>query len=95
MSPEESRIRLLAERLEVGDCLASQDAAAIRWAAAELERLRKQVELLSDIPSPELELLVADCIEQQREGFDVLASHAWDRVAQWWDARADRGSPAQ
>jgi len=32
----------------------------------------------------ELVALVGNCIEQQRRGFDVLASAAWDRVVDHW-----------
>ncbi len=32
----------------------------------------------------ELVALVENCIEQQRMGFDVLASSAWDRVVEHW-----------
>ncbi|MCY2977258.1 MAG: hypothetical protein NTU79_01155 [Planctomycetota bacterium] len=85
MSNEEAKLRLLAEDREAGDCISPQEAEAIRWAVAELDRRRDQINLLREVHTPELVRLLADCIEHANKGFDVLSSLPWERIVQWWN----------
>lgn len=57
---------------------------------ASLEDLIRELQTGLDASSDwtrRLTMLVGECIREQRRGFDVMASAAWDEVVEHWEMR--------
>ena len=70
-----SAMRVLAAEIQSGDGISN---AACQEAAERIEELAGMLEWHTG-----LHVLVGDCIREHNNGFDALASSAWDRIVEY------------